>query len=87
MKKRDRAGRHVSAGHSSDGSGLTACIATLPSRTQRRNSDRRDTQSESDAIIVTQEHDVKRCVVPTTDHLCHLSRPLFGHGSGKAGEQ
>jgi hypothetical protein len=40
-------------------------------------------RSESDAIIVMQEHDVKRCVVLTADPVCHLRMPLFGHGSGR----
>jgi hypothetical protein len=42
-------------------------------------------RSESDAIIVTQEHDVKRCVGLTADSVCHLRMPFFGHGSGKVG--
>ncbi len=44
-----------------------------------------DTTVGSDAIIVTQDHDVKRCVVLTADPLCHLRMPCFGHGSGNAG--
>ena len=42
-------------------------------------------RSKSEAIIVTPEHDVKRCVVLTADPLCDLRMPFFGHGSGKVG--
>jgi hypothetical protein len=42
--------------------------------------------SEREAIIVTPEHAVKRCVVLTAYPLCHLGKPLFDHGSGNTGE-